>query len=169
MADVVTRKRELMYSKPKQETPAKERPLQGDVRVSINGSKFNGDIAQNITKIRTTRAPKNVHPPGSIGANLAMKAYIDYLIAQYYKFKEAVKCYGWQRSFSHAAIHTTIQSRFGAKTFFLPDTRFLSLKAFVADQIDGTIQGKRNTANGIPNYHSFSKHCEMHKLDSRHE
>lgn len=163
-ADVVTRKRELMYSKPKIKKSSKNAALQGDVNVSINASKFVGDIAQNITKIKTSRAPKIMHPPGSLGANLSMKAYIDYLLSQYYKFKEADKSYGWQRPFSHAAIHKSIQSRLGGKTFFLPEYRFFVLSAFLKDNIDGTIQGKRNTAQGIPNYHSFEKHCEMHKL-----
>jgi len=158
--DVVTRKRQQTWCVKPQATSG------SSVNVSINDSTFTGDIAQNITKIKTTGRPKIMHPAGSIGADIPMKAYIDYLLKRYYKYKSADKSYGVKKRFSHAVIHGNIQKKFGAKTFFLPTFSFLGLVDYLRAHIDGTIQGKCNTKIRRRNYHTFEKHCQTHKLKS---
>jgi hypothetical protein len=154
-ADVVTKKRELFW------TPKREiRLAHPAVNVQIKGSSFSGDIAQNMTKLTVrSQTAKVVHPPGSIGANLAMKGYIDYLIGKYFKYRGADKSYGRTENFAHPVIHKNIERQFGAKTFFLPEGVFNRLVSYLMDCIDRTIQGRTNRARGIRNYHSFQDHC----------
>jgi hypothetical protein len=137
---------------------------QAAVSVNIIGSSFSGDIAQNITKISTAKSPKIIHPPGSIGANLPMKGYIDYLIGRYFDYRKQDKSYGRVIRFSHAVIHKNIEKQFGAKTFFLPEHVFHSLVEYLTHCIDRTIQGRRNRNVGVPNYHSFDEHCTRHRF-----
>jgi hypothetical protein len=161
-ADVVTKKRELFW-KAKNQRSAQE----AAVNVTIHGSSFTGDIAQNMTKVtfRHVSPPKTTHPPGSLGANLPMKGYIDYLIARYFQYRKADTSYGRRTPFSYAVMHKNIQSKFGAHTFFLPEAKFGSLAAYLKQCIDGTIQGKANQARGLLNYHSFQEHCLEHGFD----
>lgn len=154
-ANVRDRKRAIHQPKPTVAvTPA--------VSVSISGSEFRGDIAQTITKITARGNPRIKHPDGSLGADIRKKGYIDYLIAQYYKFREADQSYGRQVSFSYSVLHTGIQRAFGHKTFFMPVEFFPRLIEYLHDQIDKTIQGKRNTKHGVPNYHTFDEHLNRH-------
>ena len=134
------------------------------VSVAITGSVFRGDIAQNITKITTPRAPRIKHPDGSIGADLQRKGYIDYLIERYYNYRSADTSYGRQVSFSYPVIHKNIRTKFGYRTFFMPVELFPTLVSYLQDCIDRTIQGRRNCAKGIRNYHSFDEHLKRYQL-----
>jgi hypothetical protein len=137
---------------------------QAGVHVSITSSSFRGDIAQHITKISGVKSPRIAHPPGSIGANLGMKGYIDYLLRQYFEFRKADPSYGRRAPFSYAVIHRNIERQFGAKTFFLPEAKFSELALFLASHIDNTIQGRRNRSGDHANYHSFEEHLLRHNL-----
>ncbi|MBX3396726.1 MAG: HNH endonuclease [Phycisphaerae bacterium] len=132
------------------------------VSVSINASQFQGDIAQTITKIATGGRPRIKHPDGSLGADLSKKGYIDYLIARYFEYRQADTSYGRHVAFSHGVLHKSIQRKFGHKTFFMPVEFFPQLVNYLHQQIDKTIQGKRNTKRGIPNYHTFNVHLIEH-------
>lgn len=158
-ADIITKKRELYWT-----SQARRNTGQAAVNVNITSSSFHGDIAQSITKISGVKAPRIVHPPGSIGANLAMKGYIDYLIGRYFDYRKADWSYGRKILFSHAVIHKNIEREFGGKTFFLPESTFRSLVTYLAWHIDNTIQGRRNGSSGIRNYHSFEEHCSKYDL-----
>ncbi len=126
--------------------------------VSVSGSIVHGDIAQQIIKISTSRRPKIAHPPGSIGADLDRRGYIDYLIGRYYDLRKADLSYGRNINFHHAVIHKNIQRTFGHKTFFNPVSNFEMLVDYLKKAIDGTIQGRKNRAKGIQNYHTFEEH-----------
>lgn len=128
------------------------------VHVNIADSSFRGDIAQSITKITTRGAPRVVHPPGSLGANLRKKGYVDYLITQYFKFRKTEASYGVRRPFNHAEIHQTIQREFGHKTFFMPVEFFDRLVRFLHRRIDQTVLGRNNHSRGLANYHTFDEH-----------
>jgi len=158
-ADIVTKKKELYRTS--QSQPSRG---QAAVNVNITSSTFHGDIAQNITKISGVKAPRIVHPPGSIGANLSMKGYVDYLIGRYFDYRKADRSYGRNIRFSHAVIHKNIERKFGAKTFFLPEHAFRNLVEYLTRHIDNTIQGKRNQSGGVPNYHGFEEHRATYKL-----
>ena len=153
-ADVIIRKQQLHS-----DSQLKPREAGAAVNVNIASSSFHGDIAQNIIKISGSKAPRTAHSPGSIGANVRQKAYIDYLIARYFQYREADPSYGRQSRFSHAVIHRSILSTFGGKTFFLPEHVFAPLVDYLSEHIDKTIQGRRNQRKGVPNYHSFEEHC----------
>ncbi|OPY74596.1 MAG: hypothetical protein A4E65_03772 [Syntrophorhabdus sp. PtaU1.Bin153] len=94
----------------------------------------------------------------SIGADTIKKGYIDYLIKRYYDYRQADASYGSFRPFNHAEIHTTIQRRFKAKTFFIHVSRFEELCDYIKSRVDQTIQGKRNRSRGVLNYDSFEKY-----------
>lgn len=148
-ADVRLKKRQLEWS---------SNMAAAAVSVSIIGSQFRGDIAQSITKISTPRAPRVQHPPGSLGADLRKRGYVDYLIGRCYEFRDADRYYGRRGGYSHAELHKTIQREFGYRTFFMPVELFPRLVAFLHTRIDRTIKGKHNTSKGIPNYHSYADH-----------
>jgi len=157
-ADVRTKKREVEWLHG-QRTP--RQPVSA-VSVSITGSHFRGDIAQNITKISTARPPRITHPPGSLGADLRKKGYIDHLLTRYFEFRRADTSYGSKRPFNHAEIHRSIQSEFGHKTFFMPVEFFERLAEFLQFRIDRTILGRNNASRGTPNFHSYEEHHIEH-------
>lgn len=128
------------------------------VQVTITDSQFRGDIAQNMTKIVTRGSPRVAHPPGSLGADLRKKGYVDYLISQYFRFKKADASYGVRRPSNPAEIHVTIQREFGHKTFFMPVEFFDRLVEFLCRRIDQTVLGRNNRSRGVRNYHTFGQH-----------
>jgi hypothetical protein len=136
------------------------------VAVSISHSQFRGDIAHTINKIVAPRPLRIRHPEGSLGADLKKKGYIDYLITQYFTFRKADVSYGKGRAFSYAELHTTIQRKFGHKTFFMPVELFPSLVKFLQHRIDQTILGKHNRSEGKTNYHSYAEHVEEHEQNN---
>lgn len=154
-ADVRLRKRQIEWMPvlPTDNSSRGELPV-----VSVQHSTVMGDVAQNITKITSPKAPKILHPSGSVGANILMKGYIDYLLKRYFSHRKADSSFGRQTRFSHAEIHTSIQSAFGYKTFFMPSDYFHELVQFLQGRIDRTILGKTNLSKGIRNYHSFEDH-----------
>jgi len=160
-ADVSLKKREIFWTKKMGENKAGK-----SFSVVVDNSVIMGDVANTITNIsmkkHSSKAPP--HPQGSIGANLAMKAYADYLIRQYFDFKTADSSYGRNTKFSHAVIHQNIQKTLGGKTFYLPESKFQDLVEFLQNHIDQTIQGKVNRKRGVKNYHSFQEHIEKFQL-----
>jgi len=62
------------------------------------------------------------------------------------------------RPFSHAEIHTTIQRKFKANTFFIHVSRFEELCDNIKGRVDQTIHGRRNRARSVPNYGSFEEY-----------
>jgi len=152
-ADVRLKKRTLEYTR----QPIKDKSP-GNVCVNVTGSTFRGDIAHTMTKIVTPHEVRISHPLGSIGAELNMKGYVDYLIAKYFKFRKADSSYGRKETFSHAEIHSSIQNELGHRTFFAPNELFPRLVNYLHMRIDRTILGKQNIHKGIPNYHTYEEH-----------
>jgi len=158
MSDVVTKKAELLRGIA---GAGVEKP---SVHVDLRGASVAGDVAQTITKITTRKSIRMTHPPGSIGANLPMKAYVDYLIERYYAYRKDDPRYRMDRPFSYAVIHTSIRREFGARTFFNPESKFDVLARWLQKRVDQTIRGKTNVSRGISNYHSFEEHCRRFQL-----
>jgi hypothetical protein len=157
-SDVVAKKAELLrgIARADVEEPA--------VNMDLRGASVTGDVAQTITKITTRKSIRMMHPPGSIGANLPMKAYVDYLIERYYDYRKDDPRYKMDRPFSYAVIHTSIRRELGARTFFNPESRFDDLARWLQSHVDQTIRGKTNVSRGISNYHSFAEHCRRFQL-----
>lgn len=154
-ADVHAKKMELFWTHKTAQQPADKTPRQS---VAVNAGNISDSIIANNVTLGRRRTPRMQYPADSIGVDTIKKGYIDYLLKRYYDYRKADASYGRFAPFSHAEIHTTIHSRFKAKTFFIHLSRFAELCDYIKSRVDQTIQGKRNRANGIPNYDSFERY-----------
>jgi len=137
-------------------------PQLGNV-INIGGT-VTGSIVANKVQISGKRMPRMNYPIGSVGASVQMKNYLDYLIKRYYDYRKADTSFAAVRHsqrFHPAEIHTSIQSKFKAKTFFVPESQFEQECAYIKARIDRTILGKRNKGQGVRNYSSFEDYTEI--------
>lgn len=111
--------------------------------------------------VRNTKSrPVIAAPPGSIGANLKMRNYCQYLAKRYIEYRQkGAKHYGDGRTWHPSVIHRTVENRFGASTNLLPESKFDEVVDCLCGMIDNTIIGRRNRKDGIPNYSSFEQFC----------
>ena len=111
---------------------------------------------QNIT-IKTGRKPPLMPVPAdSIGANIAMRSYIEYLNGRYIEYRNnGIKRGMDRRPFFPGTLHNLIRSNFGARTNLVPQNRFLEVVMFIQNAIDKTIWGRNS---GHRNYRSFDEH-----------
>jgi hypothetical protein len=154
-ADVHAKKMELFWKHKTSYRQAEKSPKQS---VSVNAASVSDCIIANTVTFDRKRSPRMQYPVDSIGADTVKKGYIDYLIKRYFDYRQADASYGSFRPFSHAEIHTTIQRKFKAKTFFIHVSRFAELCQYIKGRVDQTIQGKRNRSRGILNYDLFEKY-----------
>ncbi len=127
--------------------------------IKITGNVSGGIVANNVN-ITGTKSPRMNYPAGSVGANLHKYNYLAYLIARYFEYRKADSSYGASRHarrFHPAEIHTSIQSKFKAKTYFAPEELWEKECLFVRQRIDRTILGRNNTHKGIRNYEPFEE------------
>ncbi len=162
-ADVHAKKMELFWTHRASPRRSEKRPRQS---VNVNAASVSDSIIANTVTFGHKRSPRMQYPVDSIGVDTIKKGYIDYLIKRYYDYRQADASYGGFRPFSHAEIHTTVQRKFKAKTFFIHVSRFAELCDYVKSRVDQTIQGKRNRSQDVPNYDSFEEY-EAEQL--RHE
>ncbi|MBI5821400.1 MAG: HNH endonuclease [Verrucomicrobia bacterium] len=126
-------------------------------KLSVKNTINTGTIA-NVVNFRGKKSPRPNYTDGTIGADPLKRNYIEYLVTQYYKFREADKSFG---AFSHAAkfhyseIHTSLKSEFGASTYWNLVSRFDEMTDYLQGRIDRTILGKRNISRRTRNYDSF--------------
>ena len=152
-ADVHLQKRMTQFTARARDFHAAERTQSVNVSQSTNTG-----IIANVVNIKGRKDTKRPNPVDSIGADAIKKGYIHYLAGKYIDFRKADSSFG---AFGHAArfhpgeIHTTIFSRFKAKTFDIHIARFDELAEYIQGRIDRTILGKRNISQGHPNYSSF--------------
>ena len=151
-ADVHTKKMELFWTHRNSSRQVEKSSTQS---VSVNAASIRDSIIANTVNLDRKRPPRMQYPADSIGSDTIKKGYIDYLIKRYFDYRQADASYGSARSFNHAEIHSTIQRKFKAKTFFIHVSRFEELCDYIKSRVDQTIQGKRNRSRGIPNYDSF--------------
>jgi hypothetical protein len=154
-ADVHAKKMELFWTHRASPRRSEKSPRQS---VNVNAASVSDSIIANTVTFGHKRSPRMQYPVDSIGADTIKKGYIDYLIKRYYDYRQADASYGNLRPFNHAEIHTTIQRRFKAKTFFIHVSRFEELYDYIKSRVDQTIQGKRNRSRGVLNYDSFEKY-----------
>jgi hypothetical protein len=117
-----------------------------------------GAIQANTLNFETAKQPKvTISPPkGSIGQNLTMSSYVDYLIQRYQDFQKAdVEKIG---TFKYIAIYSAIRREFGCKWQLIGQNVFHSLVAFLQHRIDRTKLGRIQNARRQNNYHSFEEH-----------
>ena len=99
------------------------------------------------------------YPASSIGADLAKRNYVKYLVERYHRCREADASFGRNARFGYAVIFKNIESKFGTPTYFVPEVRFAELVDYLHRRINQTILGKRNHSRGISNYISFDEYA----------
>ncbi len=110
--------------KPPRRSSGKARPTRAKVSAPAQGgatqnnrvTNNSGIIAQNITvKNARQRTPKPKYPEGSVGADLYMYAYLEYLVDRYNDWRvDGQKRYGDTRHFAYAVIHQNVKQRWTA-------------------------------------------------------
>ena len=131
---------------------------------------FSGGVVNATTIVlgnqngRITKAsrPATEYPATSIGADLAKRNYIKYLVERYHRCREADASFGRTARFGYAVIFKNIEAKFGAPTYFVPESRFAELQDYLHGRINATIVGKKNHARGLPNYKSFDEYVLEH-------
>ena len=98
------------------------------------------------------------YPEGSIGANLAKRNYVKYLVERYNRYREADGRFGPTDRFYYSLVFKNIEAKFKAPTYFIPERRFAELVDFLQHRVDNTILGRVNAKRGIPNYESFDEY-----------
>jgi hypothetical protein len=129
---------------------------------TLNGTHNTGIQAGRIDHltIKTTgKKLPSIQPANAVGANIEMRAYIEYLVDRYIDWRQRGIDSGIdKRRFHPSMIHRDIKRDLGARTYLVPQTRFEALVNYLQERIDDTITGRRSRA---PNYHSFEKHLQI--------
>lgn len=114
--------------------------------------------------VRVSRGSKRsaAYPEGCIGANLAKRNYVKYLVERYNHYREADARFGRTDRFHYAVLFKNIESKFKAPTYFIPEGRFSALVDYLQHRVDDTILGRVNGKRGIPNYESFDEYVMRH-------
>ena len=112
--------------------------------------------------VRMTKSAKRptTYPEGCIGANLAKRNYVKYLVERYNHYREADARFGRTDRFHYSVLFKNIESKFKAPTYFIPETRFGELVDYLHDRIDNTILGRVNHKPGkFPMFQIPSASC----------
>jgi hypothetical protein len=132
------------------------------VRIHNNGGQIAiaspGAIQANSLTVKSAKRPNvTISPPeGSVGQNVAMSVYVDYLIRRYQEFQKADREKGID--FKYVVIYNAIRREFGCKWQFIEQAAFERLVAFLQKRIDKTKLGRNQKAKRQKNYHSFEEH-----------
>jgi hypothetical protein len=123
----------------------------------------NVHVGDRVT-VRMSRGSKRptTYPDGCIGANLAKRNYVKYLVERYNRYREADASFGRHARFHYSVLFKNIESHFKAPTYFIDESRFGELVDYLHDRIDNTILGRVNHKRGIRNYESFDEYMMEH-------
>ena len=123
----------------------------------------NVHVGDRVT-VRVSKGSKRPasYPEGCIGANLAKRNYVKYLVERYNHYREADGRFGRTTRFHYSVLFKNIEATFKAPTYFIPENRFGELVDYLHDRIDNTILGRVNHKRGIPNYESFDEYVMEH-------
>lgn len=139
----------------------------GAKKITIGGNVSGGlVVATEHYTVNVGHSKRNptYYPADCIGANLAMRNYVKYLVERYHHYRRADSSFGRKTALNYAVIFKNIQTRFKASIYFVPEDRFGELVDYLHDRIDQTILGKRNRTRGHANYVSFDEY----RLESSH-
>lgn len=152
----IARKRPLSNSEPVAEKRRRSKltqKVEGDHNTNIQAEQIN-----HITIKATGKRLPNIQPPNVVGANVEMRAYIEYLVERYIDWRqEGINKGIDRRPFHPSMIHRDIKREFGARTYLIPQNRFDDLMEYLQIRINDTIIGRNN---GHRNYHSFEEHLK---------
>jgi hypothetical protein len=134
--------------------------------MAVSGSNFagaKGHVGDKL-ELKVLKGSKRpaYYPAGCIGADLAKRNYVKYLVDRYHKHREADGSFGRKDRFHYAVLFKNIEARFKASTYFIPETRFAELVDYLHDRMDSTILGRVNRKRGIPDYESLDEYVMEH-------
>lgn len=164
IASVIKRKRPTQSAprpasarKPKK--PRLAQSVTGDGNTTIQAE----HIANLTIKTGRKKAP-SVQPLNVVGANVEMRAYVEYLVDRYIDWRQAgIKNGMDRRPFHPSMIHRDIKRDFGARTYLVPQTRFADLVHYLQVRINDTITGRNNKHR---NFHTYDDHlAKLHGKD----
>ena len=83
---------------------------------NIYGHHNTAIFAGKVTINKGGRKPKSKYPEGSVGANIEMYAYTDYLVDRYNDWRaDGLAHYGDRRAFHYTMIHQQVKKAFGVR------------------------------------------------------
>ena len=132
--------------------------------MSVSGTDNRGGvIAQNFNGKVVFEGGRPAGPiilAGSIADNPQHYRFVEYLIKQLTTFRRAGASFGQRRTgVVHAGgTRSILENELGNLPKDLPVEKFDTLVATLKAKIDNTALGRRNKAQGIPNYHPFEEH-----------
>src|SRR6266516_7350529 len=134
--------------------------------LNVSGGNFPGaeiHVGDRVN-VRVSKSTKRAasYPEGCIGANLAKRNYVKYLVERYNHYREADSRFGRTTRFHYSVLFKNIEAKFKAPTYFIPEALFGELVDFLHHKIDNTILGRLNGKRGIPNYESYDEHVMRH-------
>src|SRR5690348_4787667 len=111
------------------------------------------------TTIRIGRGGRRTmpYPEGCIGADLPKRNYVKYLVERYHHYREADVNAGRLERLQYAVLFKSIERKFKAPTYFIPENRFEELVDFLHSRIDQTVLGRKNKSRAVRNYESFDE------------
>lgn len=131
-----------------------------------SGGTFSGTAIHvgDRVSVRVSKSGKRPasYPEGCVGANLAKRNYVKYLVERYNHYREADARFGRVTRFHYSVLFKNIESKFKAPTYYIPETRFEELVDYLHERVDNTILGRVNNQRGIPNYESFDEYVMQH-------
>lgn len=142
--------------------PEERRPKARRMSQKVKGDYNTSIQAEHITNLTiktTSKKLPSVQPANAVGANIEMRAYLEYLIARYIEWRQWGTAKGIdKRRFHPAMINNEVKRQFGARTFLVPQERFKDLIHYLQVRINDTIKGRNNAHR---NYHSYEEHLEI--------
>jgi hypothetical protein len=156
IASVIKRKRPLSVIPQQPSAINQKRAEISQKIIGNNTTNIQAGQINNITIKTTKKKLPSIQPVDVVGANIAMRAYIEYLIDRYIDWRqEGIKRGFDKRRFHPSMIHRDIKRDFAARTFLVPQIRFSDLVRYLQIRINNTIIGRNNPNR---NYHSFEEH-----------
>ncbi len=139
--------------------------MKGKNLAHISGGDFTGaqvHVGDKVTQVVKRYRRTAEHFPDTIGANLAKRNYVKYLVERYHRYRDADASFGRMKPYSYAVIYKNIEAKFKATAYLMPEGKFEELVDYLYGRINATIVGKQNHARGIPNYKSFDEYVLEH-------
>src|SRR6266705_4254886 len=101
---------------------------------SLTGADIHVGDRVNVRVSKSSKRPTS-YPEGCIGANLAKRNYVKYLIERYNRYREADERFGPTDRFYYSLPFKEIESKFKAPTYFIPERRFGELVDFLQHRL----------------------------------
>lgn len=128
---------------------------QGQVAVNSPGA-----IQAETVNLKTTKSKVTFSPPeGSVGSNLSMASYIEYLISKYQDFQKLDKAKEGKRKY--LLIYNAIKREFKCKWQLVPESHFERLVNLLQRRIDNSKVGRIRKSRGQKSYHSYAEHLKI--------